>query len=55
MRYVSGMTKATQPFSMRLAPDLKASLQKLAEKENRSLTNYVETKLREIVAKERGK
>lgn len=35
---------------MRLPPDLKAELQKLADKENRSLTNYIETKLREIVA-----
>ena len=37
---------------MRLPPDLKADLQKLADKENRSLTNYIETKLREIVASE---
>ena len=45
----------TVPFSMRLPPDLKAELQKLADKENRTLTNYIETKLYEIVAKERGK
>lgn len=37
---------------MRLPPDLKAELQKLADKENRSLTNYIETKLREIAASE---
>lgn len=37
---------------MRLPVDLKAALQKLADKENRSLTNYIETKLREIVARE---
>jgi predicted transcriptional regulator len=38
----------TAPFSMRLPPELKARLQKLAEAENRSLTNFIETKLREI-------
>lgn len=37
---------------MRLPPDLKAALQKLADKENRSLTNYVETKLRDVVKAE---
>ena len=37
---------------MRLPADLKADLQKLADKENRSLTNYIETKLREIVVSE---
>ncbi len=45
----------TTPFSMRLPPELKEELQKLADKENRSLTNYIETKLREIVTKERGR
>lgn len=40
---------------MRLPPELKEELQKLADKENRSLTNYIETKLREIVTKERGR
>lgn len=34
---------------MRLPPEIKAELQKLADMENRSLTNYIETKLREIV------
>jgi predicted transcriptional regulator len=47
------MTK-TLPFSMRLDPELKAALQKLADKENRSLTNYVETQLRRIVAESEG-
>jgi predicted transcriptional regulator len=42
----------TDPFSMRLPPELKAELQKLAAAENRSLTNFVETRLWEIV---RGK
>ena len=39
----------TVPFSMRLDPDLKAELQKLADADRRSLTNYVEAKLWEIV------
>jgi predicted transcriptional regulator len=39
----------TLPFSMRLDPDLKAKLSKLADKENRSLTNYIETLLRQHV------
>lgn len=54
MRYNVAMPK-TVPFSMRLPPALKAELQKLADKENRNLTNYIETKLYEIVAKERAK
>jgi predicted transcriptional regulator len=37
----------------RPAPELKAQLQKLAEKQNRSLTNYVETLLRQHVEAER--
>jgi len=40
----------TQPFSMRLDEELKAELQRLAEEENRSLTNFVETVLRKLVA-----
>lgn len=51
MNYNVAMLR-TAPFSMRLPPDLKAELQKLADQENRSLTNYIETKLREIVTKE---
>ena len=38
------------PFSMRLEPTLKQLLQKWAEAENRNLTNYVETVLREHAA-----
>jgi len=38
---------------MRLDPELKAQLQKLAEKQNRSLTNYVETVLRQHADAER--
>ena len=44
----------TLPFSMRLDPELKESLEALAKRENRSLTNFVETRLREIVAVEKG-
>jgi len=43
----------TAPFSMRLEPDLKAQLQRLAEQEYRSLTNYVETVLRKHVAEQK--
>lgn len=53
MRYDENMIK-TVPFSMRLPPDLKADLQKLADRENRTLTNYIETQLYAIVAKELG-
>jgi predicted transcriptional regulator len=35
----------TAPFSMRLPPDLKAKLQKLADQDRRSLTNYIEVVL----------
>jgi len=48
------MTK-TAPFSMRLEPDLKAELQKLADAENRSLTNFIETELRKLVTAKKGK
>lgn len=40
-------------FSMRLDPELKSSLIRLAEKQNRSLTNYVETLLRQHVEAEK--
>ncbi len=42
------------PFSMRLEPGLKQMLQRLADGENRNLTNYVETVLREHVAAKRA-
>lgn len=45
----------TLPFSMRLDSDLKAALQKLADAENRSLTNYVETLLKEAVKAKGGR
>jgi len=44
------MTKKTAPLSLRLDPDLKAALQKRAEAENRSLTNFIETELKRIAA-----
>ncbi len=37
---------------MRLDPDLKAKLQKLAENDGRSLTNYLERKLLEIAERD---
>jgi hypothetical protein len=45
--------KREQPFSMRLRADLKAALKRLADRENRSLTNYVETVLQEHVEREK--
>jgi len=48
------MNKAL-PFSMRFDPDLKADLQRLADAENRSLSNFIETRLRQIVADSKAK
>lgn len=47
----------TVPFSMRLDPKLKAELQKLADADRRSLTNYIEARLWEVVeqAKQKAK
>lgn len=46
----------TVPFSMRLDPALKAKLQKLADADKRSLSNFLELRLEEIAAqKGRGK
>lgn len=39
----------TLPFSMRMLAPLKANLQKLADADNRSLTNYIETVLTDHV------
>ena len=33
------------PFSMRFTPELKARLQALADGENRSMSNYLETRI----------
>jgi len=49
------MKERTEPFSMRMDPDLKRRLLKLAEAENRSLTNYIETHLWEIVREQERK
>lgn len=54
MRYMPAMGK-TLPFSMRLDADLKRDLQSLAEAENRSLTNFIETELRKIVGERKRK
>ena len=45
-----GPVNRTKPFSMRFDEELKLELQRLANAENRSLTNYVETILRKHVA-----
>lgn len=45
----------TAPFSMRLDPELKEELQRLADADNRSLTNYVENWLRQHVAEAKRK
>lgn len=39
----------TEPFSMRLDAKLKQDLQKLADAERRSLSNFIEMKLYEMV------
>ena len=39
---------------MRLDAEMKAELQKLADAENRSLTNFIETELRRIIAERKG-
>jgi predicted transcriptional regulator len=41
----------TAPFSMRLPPDLKERLQQLADRDHRSLTNYIEVLLLQHVEK----
>jgi hypothetical protein len=40
----------TTPFSMRLPPDLKLALKRLADEDRRSLTNYIEVLLEQHVA-----
>lgn len=48
------MSNRTLPFSMRLPPELKAELQRLADADRRSLTNYIEIVLEDHV-KTKGK
>ena len=38
------------PFSMRLEPEMKEDLQRFAQEDRRSLSNFVETELRRLVA-----
>lgn len=45
----------TVPFSMRLDPKLKEELQKLADADRRTLTNFLEVKLWEIVEQSKPK
>jgi predicted transcriptional regulator len=40
------------PLSMRLDPQLKEALQRLADRDRRTLTNFIEAKLWEIVEAE---
>ena len=50
LRNNCGMGKAppkTVPFSMRLEPAVKEELQRLADRDRRSLTNYIEKLLAE--------
>lgn len=56
MRYDAPMAK-TLPLSLRLEPELKAELQRLAQADRRSLTNLVEIILEDYVAanKRKGK
>ena len=35
------MNTQTQPYSLRLPPETKAKLQKLADKDNRTLSGYI--------------
>lgn len=44
--------KKTSNFSMRMSPDLKERLEKLAKAERRSIANYIEGRLWEILENE---
>jgi predicted transcriptional regulator len=44
----------TAPFSMRLPPDLKAELQARADRDRRSLTNYIEVVLLQHIELEKA-
>jgi predicted transcriptional regulator len=51
-----GYMKKTAPFSIRLPIDLKEELQKLADADQRSLSNFIEVSLRRVVAEiQKGK
>jgi predicted transcriptional regulator len=47
--------KKTVPFSMRMDPELKDLLQRLADKDHRSLTNFIEKVLLEFASRQEGK
>lgn len=49
------MTKPPPPYSFRLELDTKAELEKLAAKDDRSLSNYLNKVLREHVAAQKKK
>jgi predicted transcriptional regulator len=49
-----GAMLKTAPFSMRLPPDLKAELQRRADQDRRSLTNYIEVVLLQHIERERA-
>ena len=44
--------KKTVPFSMRMDPELKDLLQRLADKDHRSLTNFIEKVLMEYASRQ---
>jgi len=48
-------TKPPSPTSLRLDPELKAALEKLAEADERSLSSYIARVLRDHVEKVTGK
>ena len=54
VRYIADMAK-TLPFSLRLDPELKAELQRLADADRRSLSNFVEIILEDYVAASKKK
>jgi molybdopterin-guanine dinucleotide biosynthesis protein A len=54
LRYTLGMAK-THPISIRFDPELRAELEKIAQRENRKLSNLVETILRQYVEAQKRK
>ena len=47
-------TPSENVLHMKIVPDLKAQLRDLAQQDNRTLANYVETVLREHVRQKQG-
>jgi hypothetical protein len=54
LRYIGRMTK-THAISIRFDPELRAELEKIAARENRKLSNLVETVLRQYVEAQKRK